>query len=284
MSQCSNNELKAEVQAHWERETCGTRYADENEDGNRERYFDEISAARYRLEPYIPSFAEFPAARGKRVLEIGVGAGADFENWCRHAAHATGIDLTERAVKLSTERLRAKGVPPECYTLQRADSESLPFADGSFDLVYSWGALHHTPNTVQAFGEACRVLKPGGTLKAMVYHATSWTGFLLYLQHGVARGHFLKTQQEILFDHLESPGTKSYTPVAAERFLREVGFTDISISTKLGPGDLLTIKPSYKYQSVLFKTVWMFYPRWLVRLCGDKYGLNLCIQARKPDA
>src|SRR5687767_6586949 len=97
-----SQELKSEVKQHWENETCGTRYGD---DRDRKRYFEEISAARYSLEPYIESFADFPDAAGKRVLEIGVGAGADFQNWCEHAAHATGIDLTESAVSLTGERL-----------------------------------------------------------------------------------------------------------------------------------------------------------------------------------
>lgn len=80
-----NATLKAEVKAHWEAETCGTRYA---QAADRQAYFDEISEARYRLEPYIAAFADFPSARGKTVLEIGVGAGADFANWCQYSEHA----------------------------------------------------------------------------------------------------------------------------------------------------------------------------------------------------
>src|SRR5262245_44089628 len=102
MNATTAESIKSLVKEHWEREPCGIRYASAND---RTRYFDEISDARYRLEPYIREFADFESAAGKRVLEIGVGAGADFENWCRYADHAAGIDLTEHSIDLTRERL-----------------------------------------------------------------------------------------------------------------------------------------------------------------------------------
>lgn len=273
--------LKSQVKEHWENETCGIRYA---QGTDRDRYFKEISVARYRLEPYIPAFADFKSARSKSVLEIGVGAGADFQNWCLHAAHATGVDLTEAGISLTEERLQLLSIPAEKYTLRTADAENLPFEDNSFDFVYSWGVLHHSPNTERAFQEALRVLKPGGSLRAMVYHVPSWTGWMLYLQHGAMKGKFRTSIKNVLFSHLESPGTKAYTLQEAQQMLSGIGFTDVKVAAKLGPGDVLTIKPSKKYASPLFKVIWRLYPRWLVRLCGDRYGLNLLINAVKPAA
>ncbi|GAC1446596.1 MAG: hypothetical protein NVSMB56_06780 [Pyrinomonadaceae bacterium] len=271
-------QLKAQVKQHWERETCGIRYGESQE---RRRYFDEISTSRYALEPYILPFADFPCAVGETVLEIGVGAGSDFENWCEHAAHATGVDLTERGIALTTERLQLKGIAPERYTLQTADAENLPFADASFDIVYSWGVLHHSPNTARCFAEALRVLRPNGQLKAMVYHVPSWTALMLQLQHGIARVQLGLTMKAALYNHLESPGTKSYTLDEARAMLGRVGFENVKVESKLSPGDLLTIKPSEKYQSKLFKFIWQIYPRWLVRSLGDTYGLNLMLTANK---
>ena len=214
--------LKERVRDHWQRETCGTRYG---EAADRLTWFRDIARARQTLEPYIASFARFEEAAGKRILEIGVGAGSDFTEWCRYAQHATGIDLTEAAITLTTERLALEGVPDNRFTLRIADAEALPFADASFNIVYAWGVLHHTPGTRQAYREILRVLKPGGVARTMVYHVPSWTGLMLYLMHGLAKGPLLGLRKAI-FERLESPGTKAYTTsegfdLARNRRLRE---------------------------------------------------------------
>lgn len=272
--------LKAAVKRHWEEETCGTRYGIA---ADRKSYFDEISAARYNLEPYIPPFADFKSAEGKTVLEIGVGAGADFQKWCTHALHATGVDLTEKAITLTRERLELNSIPSSRYTLQTADAENLPFPGNSFDLVYSWGVLHHTPDTDRAFQEVFRVLKPGGVVRAMIYHVPSWGGLMMYLKCGLARGNVGTTMKEAIYSDLESPGTKAYTLEEARQLAGKAGFETIQALPKLSAGDLLIIKPSRKYDSSIYKLIWWFYPRWLVRLIGDKYGLGLLLEAKKPD-
>jgi SAM-dependent methyltransferase len=270
--------LKEEVRNHWEKETCGTRYGSAE---NRRLYFDEMSAARYTLEPYIQAFADFPAGTGRSVLEIGVGAGADFLNWCIHAEHATGVDLTQAAIDLTRERLILNSVPPSGYSLLVADAEDLPFDDGVFDVVYSWGALHHTPDTERSVAEAFRVLRPGGTIKLMVYHARSWTGLYLYLRFGLARGRLRVSPRELIGQHLESPGTKAYLPQEIDALLRRVGFSGISAYTQLGPSDLLRVARSEKYESALYRFVWGVHPRWLVRLAGHRHGLYLLVRAVK---
>lgn len=215
-------------------------------------------------------------------MEIGVGAGADFQNWCTHALHATGVDLTEKAIALTRERLQINSIPPEKFTLRNADAEALPFSSDSFDLVYSWGVLHHTPDTPKSFREVLRVLKPGGVMRAMIYHVPSWGGLMLYLRWGLARGRLRMTLKEAIFCSLESPGTKAYSTEEAQVLLDEAGFEQIQIGVRLSPGDLLTVKPSKKYASPIFKLIWFIYPRWLVRLLGERYGLSLLVEAKKP--
>ncbi|MDA2936704.1 class I SAM-dependent methyltransferase [Acidobacteria bacterium AH-259-A15] len=272
--------LKFEVKKHWESEVCGTRYGTNVAD--RRSYFLQIAHARYTLEPYILSFAEFEKAKNSRVLEIGVGAGTDFQNWCQYAAHAVGVDLSHNAVALTKERLILSRIPSHRYSLLNGDVEKLTFESESFDLVYSWGVLHHTPETVTAFHETYRVLKPGSTLKAMIYHVPSWTGFFLYIRHSLLKGRFRMGLREVIFNHLESRGTKAYRTSETRSFLQMIGYTNICLTTKLGPGDLLTIKPSKRYDSVFLRVLWRFYPRSFIRAVGDRYGLCLLIQARKP--
>ncbi len=270
--------LKSSVREHWEAETCGTRYGDGTD---RLTWFREIARTRYELEPYIADFARFSEAQGKTVLEIGVGAGSDFLQWCGHAEHATGVDLTEAGIGLTRERLTLEAVPETRFTLRTADAEALPFADNAFDIAYSWGVLHHTPGTARAYSEVARVLKPDGQMRTMVYHVYSWTALMLYLVHGIAKGRPGLGLKGAVFQHLESPGTKTYSLVEAKTLAETAGFTDVKVSTRLGPGDLLLIKPSDKYRSWPFRLAWLLWPRPLIRLLGDRFGLYLLIEGKK---
>ncbi len=270
--------LKTAVKQHWEAETCGVRYGG---NGDRLAWFRAIAQTRYELEPCILEFAGFGEAKGLRILEIGVGAGSDFLEWCRHAQHATGVDLTEAGIALTRERLELEGVSRDRYTLRTADAEALPFADATFDIVYSWGVLHHTPETAAAYREVFRVLKPGGKMRSMIYHVPSWTGLMLQLIHGPAKGRFRISQRQAVFEHLESAGTKAYTVPEAVEVARSAGFSDVSAATRLGPGDLLAIKPSARYSAWPFRLVWALWPRWFVRMLGDRFGLYLLLGGRK---
>lgn len=275
----TNDELKKRVKEHWEAETCGIRYGDGN---SREAYFDRIYTSRYERTTYIRDFASFESARGKRVLEIGVGAGSDFRSWVENGALATGVDLTEAGIRLTREHLAVKGLEGDAHELRLADAEELPFADGTFDVVYSYGVLHCTPDTEAAFAEAFRVLKPGGRLRAMIYHVPSWTGFMLWIRYGLMTGRPLVSKKQVIFEKLESPGTKAYALQQASELVASAGFDGVHVESRLCPGDQLNIVPSARYQGWFYRIVWMLYPRWLVSLLGDRFGLNLLIRATKP--
>ncbi len=270
---------KEQVRKHWESETAGVRYG-EGEDT--EGFYQSIEDARYLLEPYIPFFAQFEGYGGKRVLEIGMGGGVDFSRFVRYGAMATGVDLTQGGIAHTLRRLNALSHRERTYYLAQADAENLPFKDNSFDLVYSWGVMHHTPDTERALAEAFRVLRQGARLKVMIYHTPSWTGWMLWVRYALLAGRPLLSPRRCVYEQLESPGTKAYTVTEAEHMLEKLGFKCIRVVTKLGPGDLLTIKPSKRYQGLAYRLVWTIYPRWLVRLLGDRFGLYLLIMAEKP--
>jgi len=147
---------KESVRTHWERDPCGAKLA-QAAPGTVE-FYRQVEETRYSLEPFIPSFAEFATCTGKDVLEVGVGLGTDFVQFARAGANLHGIDLTNAAVDLVRRRLELQGGHAEVVV---ADAESLPYDDASFDLVYSWGVLHHTPDTRRAIGEVRRVLRSG---------------------------------------------------------------------------------------------------------------------------
>src|SRR5262249_47449707 len=155
---------KEGVRSYWESSPCGDKLA--TAERGSPAYFAELEEIRYRKEPFIPGFAEFDRWRGSRVLEIGVGLGTGFVRFARADASLVGIDLTEAAVELVRRRLDIEGLAADLCV---ADAEALPFSDESFDLVYSWGVLHHTPNITAALGEVHRVLAPGGQVRIMLY-------------------------------------------------------------------------------------------------------------------
>ena len=196
-------------------------------------------------------------------------------------AIATGVDLTDAAIRLTREHLETLGLDASRVDLRIADAEKLPFEDESFDIVYSWGVLHHSPDTERAFREVARVLRPGGVFRGMVYHVPSWSGWMVWAMQSLLRGRPFRSVKRSLFEHLESPGTKAYT-VGEARELLERNFADVRLSTLLNPGDLLLIRPSAKYASPLHRLLIRIYPRWLVRRLGDRFGLNLLIEAQRP--
>ncbi|MBL0177283.1 MAG: class I SAM-dependent methyltransferase [Ignavibacteria bacterium] len=269
----------ARIRDHWEEETCGIRYGDAQDIRTR---YSEIRDERRRLEPWILPFQNAPAAAGRRVLEIGVGAGSDFLRWVEAGADATGIDLTNAAIRITREHLAAEGVDTSGIDLRVADAETLPFADGSFDLVYSYGVLHHTADTDRALREARRVLRPGGQARLMLYHRPCWTGWMLWAVHYALRGRPFVSVRRAIFEKLESPGTRSYTRAEARRAMRQAGFGDPRIETLLGPGDLLLIRPSRRYSSRLYAFLWKLYPRPLVRALGHRFGIIMLIEADVP--
>jgi SAM-dependent methyltransferase len=165
----ANNDLKERVRAFWEAHPCGTKFSDA-EMGTRE-FFERVEAHRYTKEWHIPDAADFAGASGLRVLEIGCGLGTDGVQFAKAGAHYTGVDLTEAAIELARKRFELAGLPGE---FRIADAENLDFANDSFDLVYSHGVLHHTPDTGRAVQEIHRVLKPGGRAVVMLYHRGSY--------------------------------------------------------------------------------------------------------------
>ena len=165
----ADEQLKERVRAFWQAHPCGTKFTDA-EIGSRE-YFAAVEAHRYEKEWHIPSAADFAGARGLNVLEIGCGMGTDGAQFAKAGADYTGVDLTDAAVELARKRFQASGLKGN---FRVADAERLDFHDESFDIVYSHGVLHHTPDIKAAVREIHRVLKPGGRAIVMLYHRGSY--------------------------------------------------------------------------------------------------------------
>lgn len=267
----------ADVRSHWEEEPCGTRGID---DHDRRSFFAEMERRREITEPYIREWARFDTARGLRVLEVGVGAGTDFIRWARAGAVCVGLDLTAAGVALTQERLALEGIRA---AVQQADAERLPFRDAQFDVVYSYGVLHHTPDTARAIREVHRVLKPGGTAYVMLYHLRSWSVLWVWLRQSLLQGRVM-TPREAVARFLESPGTKAYTRGEVMDLFRWSDGAPM-VRAELASGDTFDIELGAHYPSRVDRLLFTFARiafRPAIHRWGRRWGLNLLITARKP--
>ncbi len=167
-------------------------------------------------------FAQAPGARpysglipyaelaGKDVLEIGCGSGVHARLLAEAGARVTAVDLTPTAVAMTRRRLELHGLDAD---VREADAESLPFADASFDFVWSWGVIHHSAATERVVAEIARVLKPGGRLSFMVYHRSSITFWIQYVVlRGVLQGRLLReTPDELANRYSDGVVARHYT-------------------------------------------------------------------------
>src|SRR5438105_2283043 len=135
----------AQVNAYWNARPCNIRHSPKPV-GTKE-YFDEVEARKYFVEAHIPGFAQFDQWKGKKVLEIGCGIGTDTINFARHGAHVTAVDLTEKSLEVARQRARVFGLEDR-IRFYKANAEELDriVPVEPYDLVYSFGVIHHTPN------------------------------------------------------------------------------------------------------------------------------------------
>lgn len=169
MTKQVKSERLERVRAFWNVEACGTHFVQGAED---ERdFYERYRNFRYQTEWHIPRLVPFAQMQGKRILEIGCGNGADGVQFASHGADYTGVDLTEAAVSATRRHFEVLGLSGR---FQVENAEALSLGDAAFDVVYSHGVLHHTPNIDRAIQEVHRVLKPGGQAIIMLYHKQSF--------------------------------------------------------------------------------------------------------------
>jgi len=220
----SSGKSISDVKEYWDARPCNIRHSP-RPIGSRD-YFDEVEARKYYVEPHIPAFADFERWRGKRVLEVGCGIGTDSINFARADAELTAVDLSSESLRIAERRADVMGVAERIRFVQ-ANAEELTsrINDGPYDLVYSFGVVHHTPHPERALSEIRGLLAPGGSLKLMVYHRHSWKVF--WIVSGKGHGRFWKTA-ELVAEHSEAqtgcPVTFTYTRHQARTLVEQTGF------------------------------------------------------------
>jgi SAM-dependent methyltransferase len=158
---------EAQITTFWDTHPCGEQFVGGVQDGSYEQFFTDYDRFRYGLESHIPRCLDAIPLADHSVLEIGLGQGADSEQIIRRGGRWTGVDLTPESVQRVKTRLALRNLPYDNVVC--ATALELPFADDSFDIVYSHGVLHHIPEIGRAQSEIARVLKPDGRAVVMLY-------------------------------------------------------------------------------------------------------------------
>ncbi|MFQ5699084.1 MAG: class I SAM-dependent methyltransferase [Myxococcota bacterium] len=265
-----------EVRDYWNRRPCNIRHSPQPV-GRRE-YFDEVERRKYFVEPHIPVFADFSAWKDKRVLEVGCGIGTDTINFARAGARVTAVDLSSESLRMARKRAAVFELSEKIRFVE-ADVERLPqfLPVEPYDLIYSFGVLHHTPDPAAALRALRSYLAPGGTLKLMMYHRRSWKVLWLLLREGRGR---LWDLDRVIARGSEAqtgcPVTYSYTRRSLEDLLHRTGYAPCeSFVEHIFPWRI----PDYvRYE---YEKVWYFRVlpgpafRWLER----RLGWHLCVTA-----
>lgn len=226
---------KVEIQRQWDKDPCGA-VTVRDEQPNTLAYY--RAARQHRYEVYGPWFdrtAAFDSWTGRDVLEIGVGLGSDHYRFARAGNRMTALDLSREHLAQTVNHLQLEGLSTRP---EYGDAEAMPFQDRSFDLVYSFGVLHHTPDTQKSIDEVLRVLRPGGTAVIGLYHRNSWFFYInTLLVNGLRYGGLWRKGWRRLLSEIEyreDPGSavplvKVFSRRSARRLFKK--FQDVRVST-----------------------------------------------------
>lgn len=264
------------VRDYWNNRPCNIRHSP-SPIGTRE-YFDEVEARKYFVESHIPGFADFERWRGKRVLEIGCGIGTDTINFARHGALVTAVDLTEKSLELAKQRARVFGLEDR-ITFVQANAEELSsyVPVQKYDLIYSFGVIHHTPHPERVIEQLKLYAKHGASLRIMVYYRWSWKVLWILFTYG--KGQFWKLDR-LIADYSEAqtgcPVTYSYSRKTGARLLQEGGFKIRKVFVEhIFPYSIP------EYVQYRYKKVWYFrwMPHFMFRALERTFGWHLCVIA-----
>lgn len=262
------------IREYWNRRPCNIMHS-AKEVGSKE-YCDETERRKYFVEPHIPAFAEFEKWRGKKVLEIGCGIGTDTVNFARAGAQVTAIDLSEKSIEVARKRSEVNNQNIRFY---QGNAEKLyctvPLQ--SFDLIYSFGAIHHTVNPEKILKQIRLYSRPSSTIKIMVYHKFSWKVLRILVIYGKCQFWKLK---ELIAKYSEAetgcPVTHAYSRKSIRKLMEDCGFKIQKIEVDhIFPYSI----PEYKQYE--YKVVWFFrwMPKAMFHWLEKKLGWHLLVEA-----
>jgi ubiquinone/menaquinone biosynthesis C-methylase UbiE len=241
------------------------------------KYFDEVEHRKYFVEPHIPRFADFKKWKRKNVLEIGCGIGTDTINFARNGAKVTAVELSAESLRIAKKRAKVYGLSNKIkFYLADAErlSEFVPVKP--YDLIYSFGVIHHSPNPDRIIGEIKKYTKKQTVIKIMVYNRFSWK--VLWILARFGKGQFWKIDK-LIADNSEaatgSPVTYVYSKTQAKKLLS--GFSILKMKA-----DHIFPYSIPEYVRYEYKKVWHFryLPKSFFRRLERMMGWHLLITAK----
>jgi SAM-dependent methyltransferase len=229
--------------------------------------------------PLFSGLIDYGSLRGRRVLEVGCGLGAISAELARHGARVTALDLTYTGVTCATKRFsldRSNGAAVQ------GDASRLPFANTSFDFVWAWGVLPHTPDAAAAIAEIRRVLRPGGEFRLMIYNRHSvynWLGIVA--RYGILRFELLHRSVADLWRRYSDGRRLGGSPLVRYYSAREVrqalkGFDVLEMRTFEQKAALTSLLPRGMRRAVEARI-----PDALMRVLFARLGMLLYCRAHK---
>ena len=265
-----------QVKDFWDRRPCNIRHS--NKPVGTIEYFDEVETRKYFVEPHIPQFAQFEHWRGKRVLEIGCGIGTDTINFARHGAHVSAIELSEKSLEIARQRAKVYGLHDRIRFYQGNAEELTRFVPTEpYDLVYSFGVIHHTPHPERVIDQIRQYVHSSSVVKFMVYHRYSWKVLWILLTYG--KGRFWRLT-ELVAKHSEAetgcPITYTFRKRQVRELLQRHGFGVMEMWA-----DHIFPYRIPKYVQYRYIRVWYFrwMPQQLFRWLEKHLGWHLCVTA-----
>lgn len=264
------------VKDYWNARPCNIRHS--TAEIGTEEYFNQVEARKYFVEPHIPALAEFEKWRGKKVLEIGCGIGTDTMNFARAGATVTAIDLSAESIKLAKKRAEVFGLSDK-IDFYEANAEKLSefIPPQKYDLVYSFGVIHHSPHPEKIIEQIRQnFVHDDSRLKLMVYYRTSWKVLWMLL---LEKGKFWKLD-EIIAKHSEAqtgcPITYSYTKKSVKDLIGDGFITEDIFVDHIFPYQI----PKYVKYEYEMEWYWKMLPKSVFRALEKKFGWHLCLTAK----
>ena len=258
----NNETLKDLVKDYWNNQPCNIRHS-EKTFGTKE-YFDEVEKRKYFVEPHIPRFANFSKWKNRKVLEIGCGIGTDAINFARAGAFYTGVELSNTSLDIAKMRFKVYNLKAN---LLEGDAENIYsiFQNQNFDLIYSFGVLHHTPNFEVALQSIGKLMHTTSELKFMVYSKNSY-------------------KQALINEGLEQPEAQSGCPLANTYFkseIRKILETNSFECTSIEKNHIFPFKvPEYKNYKYVKQEWFESMPTNIFNALQKNFGWHLLVDAK----